>query len=90
MFRQCLEELELLEKQQSQCIKLLEELALKYFAKEISLLCTIPGIKKLSAMCILAELGGDLTAFFSAAMPVMKVRLRQESSQRKVFYYFTQ
>jgi hypothetical protein len=41
MFRQCLEELELLEKQQSQCVKLLEELAMKYFAEEISLLCTI-------------------------------------------------
>jgi transposase len=81
MFRQCLEELELLEKQQSQCIKLLEELANKYFVKEISLLCTIPGIQKLSAMCILAELGGDLTAFFSAAMLIGWAGLRPRNDE---------
>jgi transposase len=81
MLRQCLEELELLEKQQSQCIKLLEELANKYFAKEISLLCTIPGIQKLSAMCILAGLGGDLTAFFSAAMLIGWAGLRPRNDE---------
>jgi transposase len=70
-----------LEKQQSQCVKLLEELANKYFAKEISLLCTIPGIKKLSAMCILAELGGDLTAFFSAAVLVGWAGLRPRNDE---------
>jgi transposase len=81
MLRQCIEELELLEKQQSQCIKLLEELAQKYYAKEISLLCTIPGIQKLSAMCILAELGGDLTAFFSAALLVGWAGLRPRNDE---------
>ena len=81
MLRQCMEELELLEKQQSLCIKLLEELANKYYAKEISLLCTIPGIKELSAMCILAELGGDLAAFFSAAMLVGWAGLRPRNDE---------
>jgi hypothetical protein len=41
MLRQCIEELELLEKLQFQCIKLLEELANKNYAGKISLLCTI-------------------------------------------------
>ena len=47
MFRQCMEELELLEKQQAQCVKLLEESAMKHYAGEITMLCTIPGIQKL-------------------------------------------
>ncbi len=86
MFRQCMEELELLEKQQLLCIKLLEELATKYYAKEISLLCTIPGINKMSAMCILAELGGDLKAFYTAAMLVgwAGLRPRNEESAGKI------
>jgi len=86
MFRQCMEELELLEKQQLLCIKLLEELATKYYAKEISLLCTIPGINKMSAMCILAELGGDLKAFYTSAMLVgwAGLRPRNEESAGKI------
>lgn len=63
MLEQCMEELELLEKQQQQVIKTLEELAEQHFATEISLLCTIPGIKKLSAIIILAELGGNMEMF---------------------------
>ena len=86
MLRQCLEELELFEKQQSSCIKSLEELAMKHYAKEISLLCTIPGIKMLSATCILAELGGDMSAFFSAAMLIgwAGLRPRNDESAGKV------
>jgi len=70
-----------LEKQQSLCIKLLEELANKYYAEEISLLCTIPGIQKLSAMCILAELGGDLAAFYSASMLIGWAGLRPRNDE---------
>ena len=81
MLKQCMEEMELLEKQQSQCIELLEELACKYYAREISLLCTIPGIKTLSAILILSELGGDLTAFYSAAMLVGWAGLRPRNDE---------
>jgi len=90
MLRQCtayfvhstsIEELELLEKQQTLCLKFLEELADRYFAKEISLLCTIPSIKKLSAMCILAELGGDLSAFHTAAFLVSWAGLRPRNDE---------
>ena len=86
MFRQCMEELELLEKQQSQCVKLLEESAMKHYAEEITLLCTIPGIQKLSAMCILAELGVDMSVFFSAAAMVgwAGFRPRNDESAGKI------
>ena len=81
MLRQCIEELELLEKQQSQCIKLLEELATTQYAEEISLLCTIPGINKLSAICILSEIGGDMSPFFTASMLVSWVGLRPRNEE---------
>jgi transposase len=81
MLKQCMEELEFLEKQQARCIKLLEELANKHFAKEISLLCTIPGIQTLSAICILAELGGDLKAFLTAASLIGWAGLRPRNDE---------
>ena len=55
------------EKQQAACLTHLEELANKYYAREISLLCTIPGIQKLSALCILSEIGNDMSAFDKAS-----------------------
>jgi len=80
-----MEELELLEKQQARCVQLLEELA-RYYAEEISLLCTIPGIQKLSAMCILAELGANMDVFFSAAALVgwAGFRPRNDESAGKI------
>jgi len=39
---------------------------MKHFAEEISLLCTIPGIQKFSAMCILSEIGNDMSFFQKA------------------------
>jgi len=81
MLKQCMEEIELLEKQQAQCIKSLEELAKLRFDKEISLLCTIPGIQKLSAICILAELGGDLKDFRNSAALVGWAGLRPRNDE---------
>jgi len=52
MLKQCMEQIELIEKQQAACLTHLEELANEHFAEEISLLCTIPGIQKFSAYCI--------------------------------------
>jgi transposase len=62
-----MEELDLLEKQQAACLTSLEELATKHYAKEISLLRTIPGIQKVSALCIIAEIGGDMSFFYDAS-----------------------
>jgi transposase len=86
MLKQCMEELELLEDQQQSCISSLEELAQIHFAREIPLLCTIPGIQKLSAICILAETGGDMKAFFTASSLVgwAGMRPRNEESAGKI------
>jgi transposase len=64
----------------------LEELAQIHFAREISLLCTIPGIQMLSAICVLAELGGDMTAFATASSLVgwAGLRPRNEESAGKI------
>jgi transposase len=62
----CMEQINLIEKQQAICLYHLEELANTHFAEEISLLCTIPGIQTLSALCILAEIGNDMSAFQKA------------------------
>jgi transposase len=68
MLKQCMEQINLLEQQQAACLNHLEELANKHFAQEISLLCTIPGIQKLSVMYILAEIGSDTCAERSRSM----------------------
>jgi transposase len=81
MLKMCMEEIELQEKQQAACLTFLEELATKYYAKEISLLCTIPGIQKTSAMCILAEIGGDMSAFDKASHLVGWAGLRPRNDE---------
>ena len=42
MLKQCMEQIDLIEKQQAACLNRLEELANIHYAREISLLCTIP------------------------------------------------
>ena len=78
---QCMEQLNLIEKQQATCLYHLEELANTHFAEEISLLYTIPGIKKLSALCILAEIGNDMSAFQKATHLVGWAGLRPRNDQ---------
>jgi hypothetical protein len=62
MLRQCMERIDLYERQQAACLTHLEELADTNNAREISLLCSIAGIQKLSALCILSEIGNDMEA----------------------------
>jgi transposase len=81
MLTQCIDQLELLEKQQATCLNHLEELANKYFAKEISLLCTIPGINKFSAYCILAETGNDMSHFDKASNLIGWAGLRPRNDE---------
>jgi len=47
--------------------KLLEKLAKRYFAREISLVCTIQDIQKYSAMSILSEIDNDMSPFGKAS-----------------------
>jgi transposase len=81
MLTQCMEQIELLEKQQARCLSHLEELAGKYYAREISLLCTIPGIQKFSALCILSEIGIDMDAFGKASHLVGWAGLRPRNDE---------
>jgi hypothetical protein len=62
MLKQYMDQIELIEKQQTACLTHWEELTNKYFAKKISLLCIIPGIQKFSAYVILSEIGKDRIA----------------------------
>jgi len=86
MLIQCMEQIDLLERQQATCLNHLEELANKHFAEEISLLCTIPSIKILSALFILAETGNDMSVFSSANSLVgwAGLRPRNEESAGKI------
>ena len=86
MLKQCMEQIKLLEKQQASCLYHLEELANQHFAEEISLLCTIPGVQKFSALCILAEIGNDMSAFQNANSLVgwSGLRPRNDESAGKI------
>lgn len=81
MLKQCMEQIDLLDKQQATCLNHLEELADNHFAREISLLCTIPGIQKYSAMCILSEIGNDMGAFGKASHLVGWAGLRPRNDE---------
>jgi len=78
---QCMEQINLIEKQQATCLNHLEELANQHFAEEISLLCTIPGVKTFSALCILAEIGNDMSAFQKATHLVGWAGLRPRNDE---------
>ena len=81
IFKQCMAQIEIIEKQQATCLNHLEELANQHFAEEISLLCTIPGIKGFSAFCILAETGSDMSAFQKATHLVGWAGLRPRNDE---------
>jgi len=81
MLKMCMEQIDLLEKQQANCLNHLEELVNQHFAKEISLLCTIPGVQRFSAMCILAEIGNDMSVFQKATHLVGWAGLRPRNDE---------
>lgn len=56
-------EYELLLHQSQQCEEKMQKLCIEHYSRELELLQTIPGIKLLSAMLILAETGADMKAF---------------------------
>ena len=57
------EEYELLLSQSQRCEEQMDKLCAEYYSREMTLLETIPGIKRLAAMLIIAETGGDMNAF---------------------------
>ena len=86
LFKQNYQEYELILKQQEDCLFEMAEHCNKYFSKELELLCTIPGVQKLSAMIIIAELGVNLQSFSSAAALTgwAGLRPRNDESAKKI------
>jgi transposase len=57
------QEYDLFEKQIVQCIEEMKKICPEHFSKEMELLKSIPGAGDTSAMIIIAETGGDMSAF---------------------------
>ena len=60
-------ELRMYEGQIEDALRHMEELADANYREEVALLCTIPGVSRISAMCIIAETGTDMSQFGSSA-----------------------
>jgi transposase len=86
IFGQNIREYNLILAQQEECLKEMSVYCEKYFEKETLLLCTIPGVQKLSAMIIIAELGVDLRTFATAAALTgwAGLRPRNDESAKKI------
>jgi len=54
---------DLYEKQIQECLICMESISKEHYAKEMELLQSMPGISKISAMCIIAETGADMRVF---------------------------
>lgn len=57
------EQYDLFERQIRECLSRMEDICKEYYAREIDLLKTIPGISRISAILIFAEMGGDISFF---------------------------
>jgi len=86
LFRQNFEDLELIIRQQQECVREMESICDSLYQQEMELLCTVPGIQKLSAMTIIAEVGVDMKSFATAASLVgwAGLRPRNDESNKKV------
>lgn len=86
IFKQHIEEYELILRQQNECLTEMNNVCEQYFKEEIQLLTSIPGIQKLSAMIIVAELGVDLKTFATAAALTgwAGLRPRNDESAKKI------
>jgi transposase len=66
MLRQIYSDYNHIQEQCSALVMQAEKIANEHYSKQIELLQTIPGIKKLSAIIIFAEIGGDINLFAKA------------------------
>ena len=62
-----MDELRMYESQVEDARKHMEELADANYREEVVLLCTIPGVSRISAICVIAEIGVDMSQFGSSA-----------------------
>ena len=86
MLAACVEELELYEKQQQDCLESMMQICSDSYADELNILTTIPGIKAIGGMTILSELGSDLKSFrnSSALVGWAGLRPRNDESAGKI------
>ena len=59
----CKQQYDLFEQQITFYLSLMQKLCSEHFSKDVSNLTTIPGVSDISAMIIIAETGGDMSAF---------------------------
>jgi len=57
------EQYDLYQRQILECLLLMKKMCDEHYSREMKLLQTIPGISNISAMCIIAETGADMSAF---------------------------
>lgn len=81
MLRMSLEEVELYNNQIKECEKKMQIISRTYYAEELAILQTAPGIKEHSAMRIIAEIGVDMKTFLTAAALVGWAGLRPRNDQ---------
>ena len=62
-----MDELRMYESQVEDARKHMEELADANYREEVALLCNIPGVSRISAICVIAEIGVDMSQFGSSA-----------------------
>src|SRR6202008_511697 len=77
----CQQEAELYHLQIKFCEEKLLQLCKQYYDQELELLQSIPGIKQLSAACIIAETGADMSFFQTAACLVGWAGLRPRNDE---------
>lgn len=85
ILKQNYQEYELLIAQRKECVEHMDQLCQTYYKQELELLCSVPGIQKLSAMTIIAELGVYMKAFTTSASLVgwAGLRPRNDESAKK-------
>lgn len=76
-----IEELEMNEKHQQDCLMNMVRICNDSYAEPVDLLVTIPGIKQQSAMTILAEIGNDLSSFKTSSSLVGWAGLRPRNEE---------
>jgi len=63
LLRQAYQQYQLVNEQQDELVEQMNRICEEHFKKEKEVLCTVPGIKHLSSMQIIAEIGVDMQSF---------------------------
>jgi transposase len=81
IFKQIFEDYNHIQHQCNELLEVAEKLAIENYEEQLQLLQTIPGIKQLAAITIVAEIGGDISKFNSAEQLTGWAGLRPKNDQ---------